>query len=177
MRRIEGEWRYFDEKLGINAPWYTLPTLLWLETIDFKGKNVFEYGVGSSTEWFNEKGAKTYGVDDHCEYAHHARVNYGNVEYATEYWPYIGSIFQHKTEFDFIVIDGAFRDGCCKHSWQFLKKGGFMIIDNYEQPSVDIDWPETKFFIAEKTKNMECEVVVHAESEHYDWQTLVVKKL
>lgn len=171
MTRIENEWRYFDKALGMNAPWYTLQCLEWLDHLDLKGKRVFEFGVGDSTFWYREKGAITNGVDNDWEWVNKTCAWHGEGE---EDW-YLNSIDYISREdeslFDIVVIDGDYRDKCTAPALKFLKPGGFLIIDNYKQKTADLEhWPLTEKLI----EGMD--VKYFKEHGHEDWQTIVVKK-
>lgn len=165
MKEIEG-WQTFDEQLEINMPWYTRPCLAWLQTIDLKGKNIFEYGVGNSTKWYKAKGAITFGVDTNEGWAEFADVDCEREEEA-----YIKSI-NHPSlldiNFDIICIDGIWRDECTEYALRRVRKGGYIIIDNYKQPSVQEAWPLTEVLITGMN------TVLYPEPTHYDWQTLVI---
>lgn len=168
MKRIPDEWRYFDEGLKIPYPWYTGPCLEWLVSLDLKGKRVFEYGVGESTFWYKEKGVTNiWGVDTNEEWARRTlSMHRDNVE------GYVDSIKEGFVwgAFDIVVVDGVWRDECTEHALKALKPGGFLIIDNYKQPSVQAEWPLTDRLI----EGMD--VTYYKEPDHQDWQTIVVIK-
>jgi hypothetical protein len=165
MKRISGEWRYFDEKLNIPYPWYTSPCLQWLETIEIRGKSIFEYGVGDSTVWYRTKGALCYGVDNNIEYANKAWAAHAHF-----FEDYINAI-NGLVEFDIVVIDGVWRDDCTAKALEHLKPGGYLIIDNWKQASVQEHWPLTEKLIEGMP------ITVYKEPEHEDWQTAVITKL
>lgn len=167
MKLIPGEWRYVDDD-GTFLPWYTGPCLDWLKTLDLKGKWVFEYGVGDSTLWFKNQGAKVWGVDSNMDWA----ITHG-VRYATEKEHYTKCAHENKyfEMYNIIVIDGDFMDDCTWHALKSLKPGGFLIIDNFEQPSFECDWTKTKELIKDMDQ------VLFKEPDHPSgWATLVVKK-
>ena len=172
MTRIPNEWRYFDDKLGIPYPWYTKPCLEFLEELDLKGKMIYEYGLGDSTEWYLRKGAVVDGVDSDdrwvgvCPTALFTR----NKEV------YSSSVIMQnrdlqKVLFDIIIIDGDCRDECTEYALQALKPGGLLIIDNYRQKSADLEhWPLTEKLIEGMN------VQYFKEPEHQDWLTIIVTK-
>lgn len=168
MTRIENEWAYFDDKLGIRYPWYTSTALKIIDTWDFEGKRIFEYGVGYSTEWFRKRGANTWGVDYDLEWAN--RVGSMAKSNLREYVDSI-EIALVWGMFDIVVIDGAWRDECTETAIKHLKHGGFLIIDNYKQKSADLEhWPLTEKIIEDYSYG------IHKEPEHQDWQTLILVK-
>lgn len=160
MTRLEGG-RFQDEN-GMILPWYTSPCLEWLLTLDFNMKHVFEFGMGDSTFWYTKQGAIVHGVDDNPVWAVGGR-------YVTEKTDYINAIYDTGLMYDFIIIDGLYRDECTAPAINCLKRGGYIIIDNFKQPSVQADWPLTDYFINEIL------IKIYKEPDHYDWQTAVIQ--
>lgn len=147
-------------------PWYTRPCLEWLKTIDLKGKKIFEYGVGYSTKWYESMGAIVWGVDDNKEWADKM-----NVSHQTNKHNYLQTItcFPKNYKFDIICIDGVFRDECAFYALGHIKKGGYIIIDNYKQATADLaNWPLTEALIKD------LDVKFYKEPTHEDWQTIVI---
>lgn len=151
---------------GRMMPWYTRPCLEWLETIDFNNKKVFEFGCGDSTKWYKSRGAITYGVDDISKWL----PKMHGYTLADNTADYIRAV-DWKTEYDFIIIDGLYRDDCTGAALAHLAKGGYLIADNFEQASAELpDWPITR----ELTKNMKG--TFYKEPDHIDWVTAVWQK-
>jgi hypothetical protein len=168
MKRIQDEWRYFDETLNMPYPWYTKQCLEWLMTINMKAKVIYEYGAGDSTKWYRAKGAHVNGVDSSDEWAKKSGPECSFKTAKNEH-AYTTSI-QFQSMYDIVVIDGDYRDACTQHALKALKRGGYLIIDNYKQPSVQADWPLTEKLI----EGMD--VKYFKEPGHDDWQTIVVTK-
>lgn len=164
MTKLEGG-RYRGED-GLILPWYTSPCLEWLMTLDLNGSKVFEYGAGDSTEWYRSRGAKVMGVDNNPKYADNQR----GIFMSSLKEDYVGMVWACSQWQDLIIIDGIWRDECTEHALDNLIQGGYLIIDNYMQPSVEMEWSRTNELI----KGME--QILYKEPDHYDWQTLVVKK-
>lgn len=155
-------WRTEDEH-GIVFPWYTRPCLEWLEKVILPSVRVFEYGCGQSSRWYVSRGCATYGVDTDLGWMFLPRQTH-----ATELLIYASAINNYPEDFDIIVIDGEFRDWCTEWALPRLKKGGYLVIDNFEQASTDhLHWPKTR----ELTKNLP--LTIYKEPGHIDWQTAV----
>jgi predicted O-methyltransferase YrrM len=161
--KLEGG-RRIDTETGLIMPWYTSPCLEWLLTLDLKGKLIFEYGVGDSTLWYWAKEAHVLGVDSNKEWAQKI-----DCWLARTKWDYI-SIIGDPNTYDIVVIDGDYRDECTEFALKALKPGGYLIIDNYKQPSVEEHWPLTEKLIEGMP------ITVYKEPDHYDWVTAVVTK-
>lgn len=162
MKEIEG-WQTVDDESGLNMPWYTRPCLEWLQTIDLKGKKVFEYGVGNSTTWYKSKGAICDGVDSNAYWA-----GLAGALFFQDKKRYLDAINFQPYNYDIIVIDGLYRDYCLKFALDKIVKGGYIICDNYKQSEVEPDWPLTEQMIKD------FDYVIYKEPKHYDWSTLVI---
>jgi hypothetical protein len=159
-------WLTKDEH-GIQMPWYVRPFLEELDKWDLKAKNVYEYGVGYSSNWYACRGAIIDGVDSSDQWVGFSPT----ALYTTNKKTYIESILTLPTIYDIVVIDGDYRDNCTEYALKALKPGGKLIIDNWEQPSVEPnDWTLTKELI----KGMD--IKVYKEPTHPDWKTAVITK-
>jgi predicted O-methyltransferase YrrM len=168
------EWLTLDDT-GLQMPWYTRPCLEWLDTLDIKGKLIFEYGMGNSTKWYASRGAEVFGVDSNPEWGAFAN-QFGHVLVTDNQQDYLYEIYKgynlntDSGTIDLVIIDGLYRDDCTEHALKCLKPGGILIIDNWEQPSVEPnDWTKTKELIKDLKQT------VYKEPEHPDWRTLVVE--
>lgn len=164
------EWQYLDKDSGMIMPWYTRPCLDWLKTIDVSKWKVFEYGCGMSTLWWRFNASSVYSVDN--DLAWRNKIKY--LEFKEEKHEYITHpMFVHYHSephilFDCIIIDGHHRDECTQFALDYLKPGGYIIIDNYHQPSCDLpasEWTRTDALL----KNYP--VVIFSEEKHPDWKT------
>lgn len=153
------------DESGMVMPWYTHPALDEILTWDFKGKSVFEYGCGQSTEWWRKMAFFVKGVDSNKEWAETIGVEFSNDEYE-----YPAAVNAYGKSFDIIVIDGSWRDECLRPAVWNLNKGGKLIIDNWMQPSVWIPNEQTCKMIAE------LQFTIFKQPDHYDWQTLIAIK-
>jgi hypothetical protein len=160
---MRGEWRYWDQQRDNWYPWYVKPALELL-AVPGQGKRVFEYGCGDSTNWYRKAGYQVYGVDDNHEWALRAGVVYKPTE--REYLREI----EDMAPYDLVVIDGAFRDKCLNISRFHVKNNGKIIIDNFHQPSVQDEWPETDRLIHE----LKLKVEIYQQPDHEDWKTAVI---
>lgn len=159
MKELE-YWRTEDE-FGVVMPWYTRPCLEWLNTLDLKGKDVFEFGCGVSTLWYRSREANVKGVDSNEEWLM-------GQTFAIEKEDYLNAI---KGMYDLIVIDGIHRDDCAKVALKHLRTGGYLIADNWDQPSGHSEWDKTK----DVTKDLP--ITVYKQDGHPDWKTAVWKNI
>ncbi len=135
------------ERNGDPLPWYTYPTIEYLQQLDFSDADVFEYGSGNSTLFWNSVAKTVTAVED--DEAWHRRISKqlgDGVEY--RFVPrkddYIQAVAAGDRRFDCIVVDGSHRQDCATAAVAFLRPGGLMILDNS-------DWyPNTAAYLRER---------------------------
>lgn len=160
-------WRTTDSK-GVTMPWYTRHCCQYLDSMDLKGKKVWEYGGGVSTLWYRSRGAEVKGVDIDPYWAKLA-----NIGCQKEEGMYLVSIQLTKEKFDIICIDGHFRDKCLYVSLNSLNDDGIIIIDNWKQESAGWpNWSFTEQVIEEENLKMQ----KFPEPNHPDWVTIILSR-
>ena len=110
-------------------PMYTYPCYEWLNSIDWNGSKVFEYGTGYSTIWWQNKNVDYHAVEDNKQW-HDIIEDKTNIEYKPGHHKYIESIYKYDFKFDVIVIDGVVRFDCIKPALEKIKDDGIIIFDN-----------------------------------------------
>lgn len=162
----ENEWRYVDSKTKEVCPWYVKGVIEMLYKMDLRRKKIFEYGAGNSTHWFRSRGAIIEGVDSNLAFADMCRVKF------EPYFPAYVDYLDNFEKFDIIIIDGDWREECFEKALNHLITDGFIIIDNFEQPSADLpNWPNTRRLIEERNLKLE----IYKEEKHQDWQTAIIR--
>ena len=115
-------------------PMYTYPCYEWLDSIDWTGSKVFEFGTGYSTVWWQNKKVDYYGVEDDGEwYQRIIKLINGKqlkVKYEIDLKKYMKTIYDYDFKFDVIVIDGQVRFDCIKPALEKIKDNGMIIFDN-----------------------------------------------
>jgi len=123
------------DKKGKPIPWFTYPSLHYLNQLDLKEKVVFEWGSGYSSVYFCSKSRKVFSVD-HNKQWYEEVLKFKPVNHTlslAEGEDYVNNIAQHNCKFDIIVIDGILRGKCCKIAVNFLNEGGIIIFDNSDR--------------------------------------------
>lgn len=161
MKEIS-QWVY-EDSAGVRMPWYVKPCLEWLQSLDLNKKDVFEYGIGHSTEWYKSRGAYCFGVESHPDWKIDSKMHIFTQDKMT----YLKSILNWQ-DFDIVAIDGIWRDDCAEFALSKLKKGGYLICDNWLQPEVELHWPKTEAL----TKHLPCEIYVQPDHPR-GWKTAV----
>lgn len=128
------------------VPWYSYPAIEQLDKWDFSACDVFEYGAGSSTQWWAQRARSVVSVEGSPEW--HARVSGAGTlpasvrlllqsidpdDLATSTRRYAETIAT-EGPFDVIVIDGESRSQarlqCVRAALPRLRAGGLVILDN-----------------------------------------------
>lgn len=134
------QWRSMKSSMSVDPegtpiPWYSFPAIDYLSTMDFSGKNVFEYGSGNSSIWWSQRCLELTAVEHDRKFFDwmNSRGKL-NARYICD------DVMRHYVErltspHDVIIIDGADREECAKRALQFLSPGGMIILDNSETQS------------------------------------------
>jgi predicted O-methyltransferase YrrM len=132
---------YLYERLNPLTPWITKKAIDYLNS-NLKNNYIgFEWGSGKSTIWLAKRVKKLVSVENDIYWYKKIKLmleNYYFNENEKKDNPshsrYINLIDKFENEyFDFIFVDGIFRDHCALKSIKKLKKGGILVID-------DIHW-------------------------------------
>ena len=132
------------QKLYPNAPWLTKLSIRLLVDLIMESDIGLEFGSGRSTLWFAKKCKHLTSIENNPYWYKKISAklnNYNNIEYylknlkeSAKNSEYYNSIHAFKDDhFDFILIDGKYRDLLALESINKLKKGGLLILDNAER--------------------------------------------
>lgn len=179
---------FFYEKTHSDEPWLSPKSVRFLEKHLTSQMVLFEWGSGRSTTWFAQKVKKVISIEYSQEWEQKVQErisqrNLNNVD--LKYIPldhpykaptqreypevpkYVAEIFKEdKESLDVIVVDGHYRLTCVSQCLDYLKVGGFLVIDNSnrekrEDWGVPSNWPilhesenvVTRTTVWEKPKN------------------------
>jgi hypothetical protein len=133
-----------NNALGQPIPWYTYPTLEYLENFDLSGTKILEYGSGNSSLYYLRRGAEVTSIEDDALW--HRKIkkrSVGFTNFAYFFHPEkIEYVKRHEvSDADIIIIDGSHRPDCARY---VIKK----VINGDSNPSLIIfdnsDWyPKT----------------------------------
>ena len=159
-------WLY--EKRHPDHPWLAPDAIRWLEQNLRPQMRGFEWGSGRSTLWFGRRLESLVSIEENREWhdkisailrekgrsnvdLRHISVEHEfHDQYKVSYDPvpkYVLAIedFPDAT-FDFILVDGCYRQPCVRAAINKLKLGGLLVIDNTDwlplpQWNVPSSWP------------------------------------
>ena len=148
------------DKEGNPLAMYTYAALEYLNSLDFSGKSIFEFGSGSSTLYWMGKGALVTSVENNEKWFDKIKNLEGNNAIFAKTSPeYVDSILKFD-DFDVIIIDGIFsRYLCAKNAIKKIKDDGLIILDNSDwYPNTaklikeSLDWIQVDFYGIRPTK-------------------------
>ncbi|MBV8161894.1 MAG: class I SAM-dependent methyltransferase, partial [Acidimicrobiia bacterium] len=133
---LKSNWRnQAVDASGQPTPWYTFPALAYLASLDFSGKEVFEFGSGNSTLYWQRRAARVTAVEHDEEW--HALVAprldpaRATVRLARAEDEYVAAVDDGRDRgWDVIVVDGLHRTACARRAVKRLAPGGLLILDN-----------------------------------------------
>jgi len=142
-----------EEKLSCELPYTNINFIKFLTdfTKDKNGLNLFEYGSGSSTLFFEKHFAQVYSVENNeswykeiKSYSKKANIyfvpgelslnpnikssKFGYKKY--DFKNYVNIINEIGIKFDVVFIDGRARESCLKIVLNYLKPKGLIVLDN-----------------------------------------------
>jgi hypothetical protein len=122
---------------GDKIPWYTYPSIEYLDNIDFTEKSVLEYGSGNSTIYWGNKAKHVISIENDKDWYLKVKVNLKanqTLLYKEDSCEYEKAIELTGNKFDVIVIDGIRRVECTRVIKQYLNinspEGFIVIFDN-----------------------------------------------
>ena len=117
---------------GIPTPWYSYPTVEYIDQLDFSEKDVFEWGAGNSSLYWASVARSVKSIENDPDWYERIRVQASNnltIEYA--HGPdFVKAIENDKRSYDVIIIDGSHRVECARVASKYLRDGGMIILDN-----------------------------------------------
>ncbi len=127
-------------------PWFTYPSIEFLNQLDFKMCNVFEFGSGNGTQYWANHASSVTSVESDLEWFKRTNIQNGpnqTILYRVQLGDYVDSLESGPAPYDVIIIDGSWRYDCAVKAVTNIKEGGMIILDNS-------DWfPDTSKYLQE----------------------------
>ena len=138
---------------GNPIPWLTYPFISFIENRLQKSMCIFEYGAGSSTQYFATRVASVISVEHDKDWYEkvkkdlpkNAHLYFEELAYGGDYSK---KILTQSQNFDIIIIDGRDRVNCTQHAVNALLEKGVIIFDNSDrsQYQAALDFLESSGF-------------------------------
>ena len=116
------------------VPWYTYPAIDFIDSIDFSNAVAFEFGSGSSTQYWMSRVHKLYTVEHDSEWykktlsSFQTNVDSFLEENHSKYASVINTTGEN--EYDLVIVDGIERYKSAVEAVSCIKKTGIIILDN-----------------------------------------------
>ena len=120
-------------------PWLPEEAIFWMDNYLNKERTVLEFGAGSSTVWFAKRAKYVLSYENKEKWFNAvlrelARLRLKNtVLKLDKLYPALGPRDINE-QFDFILIDGRGRVKCAQTSYELVKPGGWVGLDNSWRP-------------------------------------------
>lgn len=121
-------------------PWISYDAIKVIKGLLNSKSRVLEYGSGMSTVWYARHSRSVISVEDDPYWAEFNQrslarcgLQNGRIVAATDKSTYVsagGSADAGGQRFDFIVIDGRYRDSCAERALEVIEPGGWIYLDN-----------------------------------------------
>lgn len=126
------------DKKGNALPWVTYSFIDFIKDRISKDHDIFEYGSGSSTQFYAERARTVTSVEhDKNWFRKVEQENPANAEMIfcklSRNGQYSKTARLQNKKFDVIIVDGRDRVNCCKNSVEALNEGGVIILDDSER--------------------------------------------
>ncbi|HPF12454.1 MAG TPA: hypothetical protein PKW08_13690 [Flavobacteriaceae bacterium] len=119
---------------GNHLPWFTYPSIEYLNQIDFSSKVMLEWGSGNSSKYFSQRVKEIYSIEHHTEWYEIVKsFQLPNQKLFLVEDDYATLPITFKKHFDIILIDGTKRHDCANASFNLLAPGGLIILDNSDR--------------------------------------------
>ena len=134
---------------GDPIPWFTYPSIHYINQLNLKDKIIFEWGSGYSSSYFCNRAKAVYSVEHNLEWYKQVQkfgLENHHLLFKTDR-EYVNSIKEQGKKFDIIIVDGVLREECLEIAPQFLQEGGMIILDNSDRHPSEAEKLRKKKFI------------------------------
>jgi len=150
-------------------PWYTYPSIEFIDQFDLTNKNIFEWGCGNSSVFFSNRCSKIKSIEHDEDWYNKIRfkknLNHEIILKSIEDYP--SEILADNEKYDIIIIDGERRLECAKNITTHLQSNGMIILDNS-------DWFYiTANFLKEKYNLIQVDFHGFGPINNYTWTTSI----
>ncbi|RDS76746.1 hypothetical protein DL238_03400 [Alteriqipengyuania lutimaris] len=128
-----------------SVPWISYDAQALLDMRLNKSMRMLEYGSGMSTVWYAERVGHVVSIDDFHPWYEKVKANLESrgvqnvtYRYAEGVEDYCSPTEQERDGgFDFIMIDGSYRDTCAQKALELINPGGMIYLDNADRSHTD----------------------------------------
>jgi predicted O-methyltransferase YrrM len=136
--------------LEASYPWMPYEAIFFLESILKPDFRILEFGSGGSTIFLLKRATHVTTIEHECKWLEKTKsfVNKNKLQSKWNY--YIVNYFENEEtnisdhylkpleqlsqyNYDLIIVDGRYRVNCIKHTFNLVKPGGYLLLDNSER--------------------------------------------
>jgi predicted O-methyltransferase YrrM len=169
------------ESRNPGLPWMSQGAIYFLEGFLRKSDVGIEFGSGRSTAWFGRHTRRLISIEHNKQWFeivqkqlrdggltnveyHHIPLDHPETEWQKIYDPlprYVDVVNKYQDGyFDFVIVDGHYREPCVQFSIPKLKTGGILILDNSDWLTLE-QWGIPDYLrILHRSKNVRSETTV-----------------
>lgn len=117
-------------------PWYTYPSMEYLQQIDFSEKSIYAWGLRNSGLFWAVRAREVLCVENDKEWYQKVRhTKYPNMKvyFGEAMEDYVYKIAEYDRAFDVIIIDGSYRYNCAVLALDHLATNGMIVLDNADR--------------------------------------------
>ncbi|MCB0378617.1 MAG: class I SAM-dependent methyltransferase [Bdellovibrionales bacterium] len=173
---------YLYEKAHPDEPWLSQGSIAFLKEHLQADMKVFEWGSGRSTLWFAQRVGHVVSVEYSQEWAkivgkmlEDKQVRKVDLFYIPLEHPksaptpriydpipkYVAKIFDYEKEsFDLVVVDGHYRLTCVEQALDWIKPGGYMLIDNSNRVPREEWWVPPNWPLVHQSSNVKTQTSI-----------------
>ncbi len=156
-----------ENENGRGIPWYVYPAIEYLDSLDFSGLTVLEFGSGTGSYWWAERAKHVLSVEHNEDWfkkaAKEKLLNNQSIVLAMEAEQYAQAGSGKK--FDIVIIDGEYRHRCATVVKSILNEKGIVLLDNS-------DWyPDTAKYLRENLDLIQVDFHGFGPINNYTWTT------
>lgn len=155
-----------EDENGKRIPWYVYPAIEYLDSLDFLGLTVLEFGSGTGSYWWAERAKYVLSVEHNEDWFNVAKeklLNNQSIVLAKELEQYVQAGYGKK--FDIVIIDGKYRHQCAMMVKSMLSENGMVLLDNSDRH------PDTAKYLREDMDLIQVDFHGFGPINNYTWTT------
>ncbi len=119
---------------GEQIPWFTYPSIEYLDQLDLSEKVMLEWGAGNSSIYFSKRVKEIVSIESDREWYEKIREDaIANQELYFAVEDYATKPNTLNRKFDIILIDGIKREECAQQVMGLINNKGLIILDNSDR--------------------------------------------
>lgn len=124
---------------GSPIPWFTYPSIEYLNQLDLSELNILEWGSGNSTLYFSKRCKSITTIEHDLSWKKKVeskikKMGSDNVEIIhVPLDDYLSVVAKKERNYDIVIVDGKRRCECLFKAHELLNDNGFIILDNSDR--------------------------------------------